>query len=94
MNLNYYEIPKNRTIKLILNNGVIEADLNKQIVIENINKKKLIKKFKFNRNDIFIKELKYFYNCVKNKQKPKFIYTMLNDLEVIKLALNVKKKNI
>ena len=94
INLNYYEIPKHRTIKLILNNGVVEADLNKQIIVENINGKKLIKQFKFNKNDIFIKELKYFYNCVKKKQKPKFIYTILSDLETITLALNIKKKKI
>ena len=91
INLNYYEVPKNRTIKIIFNDGVIVADLNKQEVIENKNNKILKKKFFYSKNDIFVNEIKYFINCIKNNKKIDFKYSILNDLKTIKIALSLKK---
>mgnify|MGYP001196155101 CR=1 FL=1 len=90
INLNYYENPKNRTIKLILNNGVIVADLNKNLIHQNINGKKSKIKFRFQKNEIFLKEISYFYNCIKNKIKPDFNYSILNDFKTVDLSLKLK----
>jgi predicted dehydrogenase len=69
INLNFYENPKTRTIKYICNEGSLKADLNKNCIIFYKNNKKKIKKFSFKRNDLFISELKYFFNCIKLKKK-------------------------
>ena len=65
----FFEKPKNRKILMIGKDGKIEADLNAGIVkLFKKNKKKNFK-FKFNRNNIFKKQIEYFINCVKNKKK-------------------------
>ena len=69
LNLNFYEIPKNRTIKLIGQKGKIVADLNKKY-IKILNKKKTKKiNFKYARNDLFLREIKYFFKLIKNKNR-------------------------
>ena len=49
INLNYFEEPKNRIIKIICNNKVIIADLNKQTIIEKNNYKKIKKSLNTSR---------------------------------------------
>jgi len=53
--------------------------------------KKIIKKFYFKRNDIFIKELKYFIYKVKSKKKIPNSLNLLNGLKTLQFALKLKK---
>lgn len=69
LNLNFFENPKNRTIKYIGDKGKLLADLNKNLIKIYTKNKILKKKFNFKRNDLFIDELKYFFKCIKNKRK-------------------------
>jgi len=90
LHLNYFERPKKREITLIGENGKITCDLNKcEINIFKINRLKKIK-FKFNRNDIFKKQIKYFLNCIKNKRRIDKDYDVINGIRSLKLALKLK----
>ena len=55
--------------------------------------KKKIKKiqFKFDRNEIFKKQVKYFLNSVKTNKKIDKRYDVLNGIKSLSLALNLKK---
>ena len=90
LHLNYFERPKKREITLIGENGKITCDLNKcEINIFKINRLKKIK-FKFNKNDIFKKQIKYFLNCIKNKRRIDKDYDVINGIRSLKLALKLK----
>lgn len=68
LNLNFYETKPNRIIKFVGDNGSLEANLNKKIILIN-NKSKLKKiKFNYNRNDLFINEVKYFFDLIRRKK--------------------------
>tara|TARA_B000000475_G_C16002473_1_gene449445 strand:+ start:1959 stop:2981 length:1023 start_codon:yes stop_codon:yes gene_type:complete len=69
INLNFYENPKNRTIKFIGEKGKIIADLNKQKIKVFKNEKIKNIKFRYNRNDLFLKEIKYFFKIIQEKNK-------------------------
>lgn len=69
INLNFYENPKNRIIKFIGNSGKLTADLNNGEVKIYTKKKCFKRKFYFERNDLYIDELKYYFNCIKQKKK-------------------------
>ena len=73
MTLNFFERPKKRKIYLIGEKGSLKVCFNSQKIIIFKNKKKLIKKFNFKKNDIFIKEIKYFVSKseIKNKNTKK-----------------------
>ena len=91
INLNFYQKPKSRTIKYIGDKGTLIADLNKKHLKIFKKKKVLIKKFKFSRNDLFLKELVYFFNCIKNNKKNHDIdiYSGIRNLRfVVKLMKN------
>ena len=91
LSLNYLEIPRKRKINLIFEKAKIEADLIKQQIIIYKNEKiKIIKKFKYKRNDLFINEMKYFLDKVKNKSKVDEIYGISNAIESLRLALQIK----
>jgi predicted dehydrogenase len=90
LHLNYYERPKKRLISLIGEKGKIECDLNSGKI--NIFKNKKIKSmlFKFDRNQIFINQVKYFINCIKKNKKIKKEYDLINGMQSLKLALKLK----
>ena len=69
MNLNFFERPKKRKFFLIGKEGSIEACFNSQKVYVFKNNKKIVKNFKFKKNDIFIEELKFFISKLNQKQK-------------------------
>tara|TARA_A100001015_G_C15036196_1_gene736359 strand:+ start:3136 stop:4131 length:996 start_codon:yes stop_codon:yes gene_type:complete len=90
LHLNYYERPKKRSILLIGEKGKIECDLNSgKIIIFKNNKTKSIL-LKFDRNQIFINQIKYFINCIKKNKKIKKEYDLLNGIKSLKLALKLK----
>ncbi len=90
MHLNFYERPKKRTILIIGENGKIECDLNKGII--ELFKKGSIQKFnfKFDRNKIFLNQIKYFLDNVKKDKKINKDYDLINGLKSLKLALKIK----
>lgn len=86
----FYQYPPVHTLKVVCENGRIEADFNKaetRIIQENSEKK--IEHSDFVRNDMFIAELEEFVDCVANKKKT------ASDLEQgivgLKMALSAKK---
>ena len=92
MNLNFFERPKKRKFFLIGKEGSLEACFNSQkVYIFKINKK-IIKNFKFKKNDIFIKELKFFISKVKSKTKIPNNLNLLNGIKTLRFALNLKRK--
>ena len=91
---NYFERPKTRIIKIIGSEGKIEADLNKKMVITSIGKKVTKKKFNYSRNEVFLKEIKYFLNCIKKNKPIEKFYNVYNGIKSLKLAIQLKKKSI
>ena len=71
-----------------------ENDLNKQTVILHLGKKFTIKRFNYKRNQIFLKEIKYFLNCIKNNKLIDGCYNIENGIKSLELAVNLKKKSI
>lgn len=91
MNLNFLERPKKRKIYFIGQKGSIEVCLNAQKVLIFKNATKVIKNFKFSKNDIFIKELKFFISKIKSKQKISNDLNLFNGIKTLRLALKLKK---
>ena len=90
INLNYYEIPQKRTITLIYDNQKIKADLNKRtITYANINKIK-IARYRYVRNDLFIKEIKYFISHIKKNKPIGKSLNLFNGIKTLKFALELK----
>ena len=89
LNLNFFERPKKRRIFLIGKYGSIEVCLNTQKIIILKNKKKIEKKFNFVKNDIFIKELKFFLSKVKTNQKISKNMNLYNGIKTLRLALKL-----
>ena len=94
MYLNFFEKPKRRQILLIGKKGKVKCDLNKGYI--RIFKNNTVKefKFKFDRNDIFIKQVRYFLNKVKHKKKVEKKYDISNGIKSLEIALKLKRKFI
>ena len=91
LNLNFFERPKNRRLKIIFEYGKIEANFNsKEIKIFKKNKFK-VKKFKYDRNDIYMKEIKYFLSCIYNKKKVNYPLSLDSSIKTLILSTRLKK---
>ena len=91
MNLNFLERPKKRKIYFIGQKGSIEVCLNTQKVLIFKDAQKVTKNFKFSKNDIFVKELKFFISKIKSKQKISNDLNLFNGIKTLRLALKLKK---
>lgn len=91
INLNYFEKPKKRKIYLIGNDGTLVACLNTQKIHIFKNGKKRILQFNFKKNDIFIKEIKYFISKVKSKKLIPKDLNIFNGIKTLRFALKLKK---
>ena len=91
INLNFLERPKKWKINLIGEKGSIEICLNTNKICIFKDKKKIIKKFKFKKNDIFLKEVKFFISKIKSKKKISNDLSLLHGIKVLKFALELKK---
>ena len=49
----------------------------------------ILKLDKFERNDMYVDEIKYFMNCVKKKKKP--MNSLDEGVDTMKIALNIIK---
>ena len=92
--LNFFEKPKKRKIFLVGIDGVLEACLNSNKVIIYKNGKRVTKKYRFKRNDIFIKEIKFFLSKIKSKQKISNKLNLINGIKTLRFALKLKRKFI
>ena len=91
IHLNFYERPKKRIIEILGEKGKISCNLNTGEI--HIFKEKKIRKiqFKFDRNEIFKKQIKYFLNSIKTNKKIDKRYDVFNGIKSLSLALNLKK---
>lgn len=94
MNLNFFERPKKRKFYLIGKKGSLVACFNTNTICIYKDKNKKIKKFKFKKNDIFIKEVKYFTSKVKSKTMIPNNLSLYNGIKTLRFALKMKKKLI
>lgn len=91
MHLNYYEQPGKREINLLFEKGKILADLNaKKIIFYNNNSMK-VKKFNYQRNDLFISEIKYFFDHIKQKKIIDNSLNLQNGIKTLEFAIKLKK---
>ncbi len=91
MYLNFFEKPKRREILLVGKSGKIECDLNKGNI--KIYKNNSVKefKFKFDRNKIFVKQVKYFLAKIVSKKKIEDKYNISNGIKSLEISLKLKK---
>lgn len=101
--LNSYERPKNRSLKIIGSQGKIVTNLNKnklEIYKFKSHKNGLLKskkiqkkiiKLRFNRNDLFKKEVFYFIDAVKQNKNIETKYGLSKSIKVLELTLKLKK---
>ena len=90
INLNYFERPKKRKFCLIGNNGTLVACFNTQKISITKNGKKKILTFNFKKNDIFIKEVKFFISRVKSKKLISNDLNLYNGIKTLRFALKLK----
>ena len=91
IHLNFYERPKKRTIEILGERGKILCNLNTGEIFIFKNKKVKKIQFKFDRNEIFKKQIKYFLEAIKKNKKIDKRYDVLNGIKSLSLALNLKK---
>lgn len=90
LHTNFYEKPKRRQINIIGKKGKIFCDLNKGIinVFRNGKERKIL--FNFDRNKIFMKQVKYFLNCIKKNKKVSSKLDVISGAKSLELALKLK----
>ena len=90
LHTNFYEKPKRRQINIIGKKGKIFCDLNKGKinVFRNGKERKIL--FNFDRNKIFMKQVKYFLNCIKKNKKISSKLDVINGAKSLELALRLK----
>ena len=90
MNLNFLERPKKRKIYLVGEKGSINVCLNSQKVLIFKNNKKIVKRFIFKKNDIFVKEIKFFLSRVKSKNSIPRSLNLFNGIKNLSFAIKLK----
>ena len=94
IDLNYFERPKKRKFYLIGDNGSLVACFNTQKIRIIKNGKVKILKFNFKKNDIFIKEIKFFISKVKSKTIISKNLSLYNGIKTLRFALKLKDRYI
>ena len=94
INLNYFERPKKRKFYLIGKSGTLVACFNTQKIHIIKNGKEKILEFNFKKNDIFIKEIKFFISKVKSKKLIPKNLNLYNGIKTLRLALKLKNRFI
>ncbi len=87
----FLQVPNKRTIFISCEFGSFYADLNSsKIKILRPNKKEIVKKFNFYRNDMFVEEVKNFLDQIENKRTKKILPSIIEDNFVNNLAIRIK----
>lgn len=95
IHLDYFQQPEFRNCKVVGTKGTLywDSDTNKIRYYNNL-KKKWFTEFtyvNYQRNEMFVDELKYFLNCVKNKKIT--MNPVEEGLETLRIALAAKKSS-
>jgi predicted dehydrogenase len=95
IHLDYYQKPAVRTCKIIGKNGKIiwNYENNHLQIFKNSTNKFSTKQIdkKFDRNKMYVEELRYFLNCVKNKKN--CMNSIVEAYEIQKVALAIKNSS-
>lgn len=79
LNLSYSSKLEKRIINIEFEKATLKIDLNKnKLIIKNFNKK-VMRKYKIKRNELFLKELIYFKKIVKEKKVNNFLSVLKHD---------------
>ena len=92
----FVQYPPTRKCKVICEKGYMIADLNLNIFSWTENDQIYQKTFdKFSRNDMFLDEIKDFFECVSSREIPKIsINDGINSLQIALATLNSMKKKL
>ena len=73
VHLDFLQTKESRFLKIVGEDGVLTFEYNKnRLIVNKSNRRKKVTIFKkFNRNQMFINEIKYFFKNIKKKQKKK-----------------------
>lgn len=91
IHLNHYQDPKQKNIELIFDNGILNIDFVKKNISLNLKSKKYSKKIKYQRNDIFLKEIKFFLSHIKNNKKISKNFNLYNGIKTLKFVMKLMK---
>lgn len=95
VHLDYFQKAESRNCKIVGTKGAIYWDSDANAVHHYINlKRKWYTKLKYNnyqRNDMFVDELKYFLSCVKNRKST--MNPVEEGLKTLRIALAAKKSS-
>jgi predicted dehydrogenase len=82
--LNYYRKKVKRTIEILLDNNIINVDLVNNIVTDE-NDQILFRISNFEMRNTYINQMEYFFNCMKQNEKP--MNSLKESIEVLKIVL-------
>ena len=89
LTMDHFQVTKERYLKIIFEKGEIMWDIIKNsIVITKKNSKKTIH-IKNNHNKMYLDEMKYFLNFVKNKKKIGNSYNHINGIKCLKTSIKI-----
>ena len=91
LHMDYIQRPPSRNCKIIGELGKITMDLTRlKVIVEKPDKEKEIHDFGgLERNELFIKEIDHFFECVANRQKP--VVTLRDGFNSLRIALAIKQ---
>lgn len=90
LHADFYQYPSSRYILIVGSNGKIKADIIKNSVTLSVGDKTSEIDFNdFTRNDMFIEEIKRFFDCVEKDSAPDI--TVEDGVKSLKIALAVKQ---
>jgi len=93
IHLDFFQRPEIRRCKIIGTKGTLlwESTNNQVLLYNNKSKKwkKVLEIKKFNRNEMYIEEMKYFLNCVKHRKKT--INSVKENIHVLNASLKIRK---
>jgi len=95
LHLDFFQAPEFRGCKIKATNGIISWNsVDNQVILYN-NKKRswevIFKPKTFERNDMYVDEIKHFLKCVKNRKKT--INTIEEGINTMNIALAMKKSS-
>ncbi|MFB5630891.1 MAG: Gfo/Idh/MocA family protein [Nitrosopumilaceae archaeon] len=95
LHLDYFQRPITRKCKILGTKGTIFWDFElTKLKIYDVRKKRWIDKMsikKYNKNQMYIDEIKYFFNCIRKKQKS--FNDLSEGIKVLDIALAIKKSS-
>ena len=96
LHLDYFQRPSTRKCKILGTKGTIFWDYeSNKLKIYDIRKKRWINKMnikKYDKNQMYIDEIKHFFKCIQKKQKS--VNDLYEGIKVLDIALAIKKSSI